>query len=247
MNIKARIAVIGWALAVTGAGGIFTTSDYYTKIGLDASYTSYAYYLFSMLLLLAAYHAIRIVLAKSVITGRRLRGYLNRGKHFHPRNCQPEDLEYIINNSNMDTNEETDDDQTKRIYDLHQESFTIIKDGNGKIRGYYCLLPLSSAGESAVKQGVFSLRSLSADFIRADKKNYVPLYIAGVYGNDSGHLNTFLLAELVGNIRRIKSRAIYARAATDKGLYWLTNYHFEPVIAGEGGLGKLYKLTNIRY
>ncbi|WP_377275410.1 hypothetical protein [Rhizobium sp. R86522] len=246
MKLKTNLNFLGWQIAVLGASAGFFTADLYSAFGLDSNYSKLAYYWFGLLCLaivLTVCHICWRLAAENI----RVSDYFRREGSFDTDVCDIEDLEYIIAHSSTNSDNHTNDDETRRLYDLDNESFTVIKDRKGHRRGYFCLIKLTKAGEEAINEGVFSLRKLSSGFVRKDKKDkYLPLYIAGLYGDSSSISNTFLIASINAHVRARKTPRVYARAETDKGLYWLNRYYFKPVDVSKVGLGHFY-VRRIRY
>lgn len=172
--------------------------------------------------------------------------FFKERSHFRSFTCSYSQLEDILANSSIDSENSTDDDETKRIFQLHKEAFTAVEDASGRMRGYYCLIPLTKDGEKAIKEGVFSLKKLSSSYVRSNKDKYTPMYIAGIYGGNSGIVNAAIIGELQGYLKAHKTRTIYARAQSRDGLYWLRKYNFNPVDRTKDGLGHFYQFDSRR-
>lgn len=241
MKLKSYVATITFLIACTGFSGILTSSDFYKNLNIDEKY-KFIGYIFTYTLLATIVVLSGIILYKLVCQNIRSMEFFRKRRHLKSYVCQRSDLDKILENSTNDSENSADDQETLRLFGLYNQAFTAVEDAQGRMRGYYCLFPLTKEGEQAIKEGVFSVRKLSSSFVRKQKDKYSPMYIAGIYGGSSAIINTFLLGELSGSLKAHRSRKVYARAQSEDGLYWLTKYDFMPVDAKKQGLGHFYQI-----
>jgi hypothetical protein len=136
-------------------------------------------------------------------------------------------------------------EQTMRLHRMNGEIFKALKDRSGVLRGYLCLMKLTRSGVDAVKRDDFSVRDVPPEYIHQDvRRKNVPIYIGAVYGADDAS-EMYIMGCLEMALREASPPAIYARAATARGLELLTHYNFTPIRKQRPEIGMLFELPTV--
>lgn len=137
-------------------------------------------------------------------------------------------------------NQSTSIARTTVLHQLDNEVFQIIRDEKGRPKGYFCIIRLTAAGVAALQASSFSILHCPVEYIFAGKKRrYTNVYVGAVYGMNRPAKQT-ALGGMIGTIRGIKARLIFAHATTDSGLRILTKYGFKTVNGNPPAIGEYF-------
>lgn len=143
--------------------------------------------------------------------------------------CVADDLPHIVDLAHRKIGASTDLETTRKI--LTHNSRTIYKifdTQSEKIHGYFCILPLTKSGETAVKDR--DLMSAPVEFKNIAKgfRPGYPIYIGGIAG-DSRRGSAAAVEFLKAQLLKLDCTRAYARPMTSRGVTLVRRYGFKPV------------------